>query len=175
MNRQDPPQNPAGPYEAVDATPQRIGGWIETLEQAPGLMRTAVAGLSADQLDTRYRNWSLRQIVHHLADSHLNIYIRTKWTLTESTPLIKAYDEAAWSALPQAAAGDVDTPLDLLAALHAHWCRLLRAMTPADWSRQFHHPESDTDVRLDEALGYYAWHCRHHTAQIHWRRERLAD
>jgi uncharacterized damage-inducible protein DinB len=168
------PQTPAGPF-----TPEENYGdarraeLIADVERAPGLLREAVAGLSDDCLDTRYRNWTIRQIVHHLADSHVNSYVRFKWALTEETPTIKAYDEGLWATLDDSRAGDVGPSLVLLEGLHRRWVHLLRAMTPEQFSRRFFHPETKQHVALSAALCYYAWHGRHHTGQIAWlRRER---
>jgi len=166
------PQNPAGefvPEEKVtsEGRAQRIGD----LEKAPIALRQAVAGLSEKQLDTRYRNWTIRQIVHHIADSHVNSYVRFKWTLTEERPTIKAYDEGRWAALADARAGDIQAPLALLEGLHAQWVQLLCSITPEQFARGFTHPETGKSFSLNAALCYYAWHGKHHTAQITWLRE----
>ncbi|MGH8244882.1 MAG: DinB family protein [Gammaproteobacteria bacterium] len=107
-----------------------------------------------------------------MADSHVNSYVRFKWALTEDQPTIKAYDEGRWSALEDARAGDIGPPLALLESLHARWVQLLRSMSEEQFRRSFIHPESRETVRLFAALPYYAWHCRHHTGQILWLRER---
>src|SRR4051794_5535205 len=168
----DAPQYPAGPYEAQERPDaRRRGEDIAALEAAPAALRRAVAGLSAGQLDTRYRNWTVRQIVHHLADSHVNSYIRFKWALTEEVPTIKAYDEGRWAALEDSRTGDVRAPLALMEGLHARWVQLLRSMAEADFDRSFIHPETSETVSLRATLCYYAWHCRHHTAQIRWLRQ----
>ena len=168
----DAPQNPAGPFVAEDGyDPPRRAEFIAVLDQAPAAVRRAVAGLTDERLDTRYRNWTVRQIVHHLADSHVNSYVRFKWALTEERPTIKAYDEGRWAALEDSRAGDIAAPLALLEGLHARWVQLLRAMTDEQFARSFHHPQSGEVVRLSAALCYYAWHCRHHTGQITWLRQ----
>ena len=123
------------------------------------------------QLNTKYRNWTIRQIVHHLADSHLHSYTRFKLTLTEDQPTIKPYDESRWSELPDAVSGPIGPSLTLYAALHDRWTQLLRAMTSDQFARSFYHPESGKTVSLNDALQYYAWHARHHTALIGWLRE----
>ena len=169
----DAPQNPAGPFVAEDGYDRRRRDeFIAVLDQAPAAVRHAVAGLADERLDTRYRNWTVRQIVHHLADSHVNSYVRFKWALTEERPTIKAYDEGRWAALEDSRAGDIAAPLALLEGLHARWVQLLRAMTDEQFARSFFHPETGQSVSLSAALCYYAWHCRHHTAQITWLRER---
>jgi uncharacterized damage-inducible protein DinB len=166
------PQNPAGAFVLeANYDQQRREEFITIIQTAPAALRKAVAGLSKEQLDTRYRNWTLRQIVHHMADSHVNSYIRFKWALTEERPTIKAYDEGRWAALEDSHTGDVEAPLALLEGLHARWVQLLRSMSSEQFARSFVHPETGATVSLAEALPYYAWHCRHHTGQILWLRE----
>jgi hypothetical protein len=168
----EPPQNPAGDFIPEDGyDPQRRAEFIAVLAEAPAVLRKLVVGLSQEQLDVRYRNWSVRQIVHHLADSHVNSYIRFKWTLTEEEPTIKAYDEGRWSALADARTGDIQAPLALLDGLHARWVQLLRSLTEQQFTRTFIHPETGKTISLNAALCYYAWHCKHHTAQIAWVRK----
>jgi len=130
--------------------------------------------LTASQLDTPYRpgGWTVRQVVHHVPDSHLNAYVRFKLALTEDSPTIKPYDEAAWAKLADTAETPVEVSLQLLESLHARWVRLLESMTEADFARQFHHPESGT-MSLDTYLSGYAWHCRHHVAHITQLRARM--
>ncbi len=167
-----PPQNPAGPFvPEEDYTSSRRDEFIREIEQAPERLRAQVADLSGAQLDTLYRNWTIRQIVHHLADSHLNSYMRFKWALTEDQPTIKPYDEGRWAALEEARRGDIAAPLACLVGLHARWVQLLRSMTDEQLARTFFHPESGATVSLRSALCYYAWHGRHHTAQVAWVRE----
>jgi uncharacterized damage-inducible protein DinB len=167
-----PPQYPAGPLQPENHYGlQRRDEFIAVLESAPADLRHAVAGLSDAQLDTRYKNWTVRQIVHHVADSHVNSYVRFKWTLTEEQPTIKAYDDGRWAALEDARTGDIRAPLALLEGLHLRWVQLLRSMTDEQFARSFIHPESGETISLRAALCYYAWHCRHHTGQIAWLRE----
>jgi hypothetical protein len=168
----EPPQYPAGtsgPDE--NPTPQRRAALIAEIERAPALLRQAVAGLSDAQLDTRYKNWSVRQIVHHVADSHVNAYVRFKLALTEDVPTVKPYDDGRWVELDDERRGDVAAPLALLDALHPCWVRLLRSMTDAQFARAYFHPEAGRTVALSAALGSYAWHGRHHTAQVLWLRQ----
>jgi hypothetical protein len=168
----NPPQNPAGEFVPEDDYgPDRRDEFIAAIANAPAALRQAVAGLSEQQLDTPYKNWIVRQIVHHLADSHVNSYVRFKWTLTEERPTIKAYDEGRWAALEDSRTRDVRAPLGLLDGLHARWVHLLRSMAPEQYARSFIHPETGQPVTLKKALCYYAWHCKHHTAQISWLRE----
>jgi uncharacterized damage-inducible protein DinB len=168
----DAPQNPAGAFVPEDNFgPARRDELIARIAHAPAALRQTVAGLSEEALDTPYRNWTVRQIVNHLADSHVNTYVRFKWALTEEVPTIKAYDEARWAALEDSRGGDIQLPLALLEALHARWAHLLRSMTGEQFGRAFVHPETGETVTLRAALSYYAWHGRHHTAQIRWLRE----
>jgi hypothetical protein len=165
----EPPQFPAGPFQPVETfDASSRDRWIAEIEAAPGVLRDCVAGLSPARLDTKYKNWTIRQIVHHLADSHVHSYIRFKWTLTEETPTIKAYDEGSWAALDDSRTGDIAPALALLDGLHRRWVMLLRSMTMAQFSRAFLHPETGKLVSLSSALAIYAWHGKHHTAQIQW-------
>jgi uncharacterized damage-inducible protein DinB len=141
---------------------------IGEIAAAPGALRSVVAGLSRDQLETRYRpgGWTVKQVVHHVPDSHLNAYTRFKLALTEDEPTIKPYDEAKWAELPDSQRVPIDVSLDLLDALHTRWVALLRAMDVADFNRSFRHPEHDRILTLAQLLGLYAWHGRHHVAHI---------
>ena len=165
----DPPQFPAGPFVPPDTHGGRERDvWIGEIEGAPARVREAVSGLTDRQLDTTYRNWTIRQIAHHIADSHLNSYVRFKLALTEDRPTIKPYDESRWSELADARRAAIAPSLHLLDGLHARWCHLLRSLGQNEFERSFHHPESRETVPLWRALAYYAWHARHHTAQITW-------
>jgi len=141
---------------------------IAEIAAAPGALRSAVAGLSRDQLETRYRpdGWTVRQVVHHVPDSHLNAYIRFKLALTENEPTIKTYDETKWAELPDSQRVPTDVSLDLLEALHIRWVALLRSMDAADFNRAFRHPEHNRTLTLGQLLALYAWHSRHHVAHI---------
>ena len=169
MTNTSPPQNPAGEFvsenEYSEATKARL---IQSIKDAPQKLRETVAGLNDEQLDTLYRNWTIRQIVHHIADSHLNSLVRFKWTLTEDHPTIKAYVEGDWVQLADAKSGDIEPSLALLDALHSKWVQLLETMTEEQFRKQFHHPQTNEDVDLWTALNSYAWHGKHHTAQIAW-------
>lgn len=166
------PLNPAGEFAAEqECTPARIAELIEQIASAPAELRKAVAGLTESQLDTLYRNWSIRQIVHHLADSHVNSYIRFKWALTEDQPTIKAYFEDRWVALADSKHGEIAAPLALFDAIHARWAQLLKSMEYGDFEKSFIHPETSQQVTLKSALCYYPWHSRHHTGQILWLRQ----
>ena len=159
---------PLGPFEApATIDPEQVAAWIDEIERLPAELRVAVAPLSEPQLDTRYRpgGWTLRQVVHHLADSHLNSIIRFKWALTEERPTIKPYFEDRWAELADYQ-GPVEGSLALLEALHARWVVLLRSLGPDQLRRAFHHPELGADVPLDRNVGLYAWHGRHHLAHV---------
>ena len=140
--------------------------WIREIARAPRELRAAVAGLSPEQLDTPYRpgGWTVRQVAHHVPDSHMNAFVRFKLALTEDQPTIKPYDEARWAVLADAAL-PVDPSLDLLEALHVRWVRLLESMSELDYQRTFVHPESGA-WRLDQYLAQYAWHGQHHVAHV---------
>lgn len=140
---------------------------IDAVESAPRRLREAVAGLTAAQFDTPYREggWTVRQVVHHVPDSHMNNYVRFKLALTEAEPVIKPYDEAAWAALADSFDTPIETSLCLLECLHARWVSLLRSLSAEDWKKRFRHPELGA-VTLDSNLALYAWHGDHHIAHI---------
>lgn len=168
----EPPLNPAGEFiKEENCNPARLAELIAEIDHAPGRLQQVVAGLSDHQLDTKYRNWTIRQIVHHLADSHVNSYVRCKWTLTEDTPTIKAYFEDRWVALADCRDGATEPSLALFETIHVRWVQLLRTLSHADFARSFIHPETGQTIRLDTLLSYYPWHARHHTGQIAWLRE----
>jgi DinB family protein len=145
---------------AVDAA-------VATIAETPARMRAAIAGLSPAQLDTPYRDggWTVRQLVHHVPESHLNAYTRCKLALTEDVPTIKPYAEDQWAKTPEVSATPIDVSLTLLDALHTRWVILLRALGPTQWARTFRHPESGT-WRVDELAALYAWHGSHHIAHV---------
>lgn len=159
---------PIGHFEHTgDVTPADRERWIDDIEALPEALRQAVDGISEAALDTPYRpdGWTLRQVIHHIPESHLNAYVRVKWTLTEEEPTIKAYNEAAWSELPDVGIVPIGISVDLLTSLHARWTMLLRTLSDAEWNRTFIHPETGLQ-RLDLTIGSYAWHGRHHLAHI---------
>ena len=167
-----PPDNPAGPFQMVDSYDEQVKSkLLETLREAPENLRQAVHGLTAVQLDTRYKNWTIRQITHHLADSHLHSLIRFKWALSEDHPTIKAYEEADWVELTDSKIGDIGPALAMFGGLHAKWVQVLESITAAQFERTFFHPQSNESVSLWTALNYYPWHCQHHSAQIVWLRK----
>lgn len=159
---------PVGRYRPPkEITQDTRAEWIGEIERLPENLRRAVSGLSEAQLDTRYRpgGWTVRQVVHHLADSHLNSYSRFRWAVTENVPEIKTYNEADWAELPDAKTAPVQLSLSLIEALHARWALLLRSFGDAEFARKTKHPEWG-EIQLDWLLGLYAWHCRHHLAHI---------
>lgn len=162
------PRYPVGRFhkpQTIDA--QALEQAISTLEELPQEMRDAVAGLDDEQLDTPYRagGWTLLQTVHHVADSHMNAYIRMKLALTEDAPIIKTYEEALWANLHDGHDAPAEWSLSLLDALHARWVMMLRSLTDAQWQRTFVHPEHGP-LGLQTAVLMYDWHSRHHTAHI---------
>lgn len=170
------PRYPIGKFERKDRlTPAERSAMIEQIAQAPQRMYEAVVKLDDKQLDTPYRQggWTLRQVVHHVPDSHLNAYIRFKWALTEDSPTIKAYDEAAWAKLSDSRDTPIETSLVLLDKLHDRWMHLVRAMSEADFQRTLQHPEHKGPMTLDTIIAMYSWHGRHHVAHITSTRERM--
>jgi hypothetical protein len=140
---------------------------IDAIAETPARLSSAVVGLNAAQLDTPYRpgGWTVRQVVHHVPDSHMNAFVRFKLALTEEQPAIKTYDEARWAELPDAKNTPIEPSLALLSNLHKRWDVLLRSLTPEQWARKMQHPEMGSVV-LDDYLQVYAWHGRHHVAHI---------
>ena len=148
---------------------------LDDVAQTPINLRTSVKGLSDSQLDTPYRDggWTVRQVVHHVPDSHMNAYVRFKMALTEDSPTIKTYEEARWAELPDTKATPVEVSLVLLDTLHDRWVRLLRSLTPEQWNRTYRHPELGP-MTLEKVLALYAWHGPHHVAHITELRKRMS-
>lgn len=146
---------------------------LDNIAQTPAKLRAAVKGLSEAQLDTHYRpgGWTVRQVVHHMPDSHMNSYVRCKLALTEQEPTIKPYAEDRWAELADTKATPIEVSLTLLDSLHDRWMRLLRSMTAEDWKKSFRHPELGL-MPLDRNLALYSWHGRHHVAHITGLRQR---
>ena len=165
---------PVGPFKFEGTlSPEQRQALIDEIAVTPEKMRAAVSGLSEEQLDTPYRpdGWTVRQVVHHVPDSHLNSYCRFKLALTEEHPTIRAYDENLWAHTDDALRAPVEISLDLLEALHRRWVLFLRSFDDKDFERTFHHPELGT-VSVDKNVALYAWHGRHHVAHITSLRDR---
>lgn len=162
------------PPENDEQMTERRAHYIEVLANLPANFRSAVRGLDEKQLDTPYRpeGWTVRQVAHHVPDSHLNAYIRFKWTLTEFEPSIKTYKEDLWAKLPDTEQTPIETSLVLLQALHGRWVTLLKSMSADDFARTLRHPEMGV-LSLDRMLALYAWHSAHHTAHIAGLRKRM--
>ena len=160
---------PVGRFERLQgpANEATRSGHIETIARTPATFQSLTKGRTDAELDTPYRpgGWTVRQVVHHVPDSHMNAYIRMKFAVTEDAPAIKAYDEAKWAELSEAKSGPAEMSLALLEALHRRWVTFLRGLPAADFARAYVHPELGR-VTLDEAVALYAWHCRHHGGHI---------
>ena len=168
------PSFPVGRFVAPEAiTSADRERFLVEIEETPARLRAAVSGLTEAQLDTPYRDggWTVRQVVHHLPDSHLNSYTRFRLALTEDEPTIRPYQEDRWAELPDARTAPVEISLALLESLHRRWVLLLRSLTPEQWALRFRHPDLGT-VPLERNLALYAWHGRHHVAHITSLRER---
>lgn len=148
--------------------PLCISGWIDQLEEFPAALAGVVGQLRPEHLDTCYRpgGWTVRQVIHHLADSHMNAYIRIKLVLTEENPVVKPYQEALWAELPEAKHSDVHLSVAILKGIHGRMAATLRALAYADFERTYRHPEFTRPLSLAFLTGTYAWHGQHHLAQI---------
>ncbi len=151
-----------------EITQENIDDWISIIENHPEKLQVLVENLSAEQLDTPYREggWSIRQVVHHLSDSHHNSYTRFKWTLTEDKPVIKAYYEDRWAELFDSKSAPIQLSLNTLKALHSKWVYFLKGLSKEDLEQFFIHPDGNEKVTLKENIGIYAWHCEHHYEHI---------
>ena len=169
------PRYPIGKFSfAGPLNEEQKARFLDDIEQTPARLKAAVNGLSAQQLDTPYRDggWTVRQVVHHVPDSHLNSYIRFKLALTEEEPTIRPYMEDRWAELPEAKTAPIELSLALLEDLHKRWILMLRALQPTEWKRTFRHPEIGP-MTLEKNLALYAWHGRHHVAHVTALRERM--
>jgi len=157
-----------------EVTPDKRAKFVAAIREAPGAFRAAVRGLNDAQLNTPYRpdGWTVRQVIHHVPESHMNAYTRFKLAITEDNPTIKPYDENAWAKTADVGREPVETSLVLLDALHKRWVTLLETMKPEDFSRTVFHPEHNREMNLDFLLQMYAWHGRHHAAHITGLRSR---
>jgi uncharacterized damage-inducible protein DinB len=166
---------PIGPFKLESApTDEQVQRAIQEISEAPAKLRAAVEGLSPEQLETPYRlgGWTVRQVVHHVPDSHLNSYCRFKLALTEDEPTIKAYHEDRWAELDDSRTAPIEVSLAMLESLHKRWVLLMKSLAPADFARTFRHPEIGL-VSLAKNVCLYAWHGRHHVAHIASLRERM--
>ena len=162
------PRYPIGKFTPPqDITPALRTQAIDTIAELPAKFRAAVNGLKYTQLDAPYRDggWTVRQVAHHVPESHMNAYVRLKLALTEKEPTVKPYDEALWAKLPDAKL-PIDVSLDLLDSLHERWVRVWRALQPAEFARTLRHPDHPNLLTVDWLLFLYAWHGRHHTAHV---------
>lgn len=166
---------PIGRYTAPETYPPEMQDeWIAAIEALPQWLDVCIENLDAEQLNTPYRpgGWTPVQVIHHIADSHMNAYIRLKLTLTEDSPVVKPWDEKAWSLLPDVSTVPVNISITLLHALHRRMGQTMRNMSPEDWERTYYHPEHERYVPLWELADLYAWHGRHHMEQIRQLRQR---
>lgn len=153
--------------------PEEIGtlllnNWKKTIAEFPEQLKTTLQNLSLTELNWRYRpeGWTVKQVVHHLADSHMNALIRIKLALTEENPVIRPYEEALWAELPDGLDNDLSASLKIIEGVHQRWSNLLESFTEKEWNRLYFHPEHQRLFSVKEALGIYDWHCRHHLAHI---------
>src|SRR5712664_1657372 len=169
------PRYPIGPFSPdTHPTPGTRARHIHEINTLPASMRKAVAGLSNEQLETPYREggWTVRQLAHHVPDSHMNAYIRFKLALTEDEPMIRPYMEDRWAELPESRQAPIDVSLALTDSLHQRWTLVLRNISDADWKRTFRHPEMGL-LSLEKTLALYSWHGRHHVAHVTTLREKM--
>jgi len=166
---------PIGPFK-FDGEPSesQLKQFISDIGQTPARLRAALAGLTEEQIETPYRpgGWTVRQVVHHIPESHMNAYVRMKLALTEDNPTIKPYDEARWAETPEVQATPIKVSLTMLEALHQRWVTLLKGLKPAEFARTFAHPESGVWT-LGKYIALYSWHGKHHVAHITSLRERM--
>jgi hypothetical protein len=168
MNNDEQLRYPVGKFIPQESyTPQEVQQNISRIEALPAKVEALVKDLSAAKLETTYREggWNARQVIHHLADSHMNAYIRFKWTLTENTPLIKAYDEKLWAETPETKL-DPAISLNFLKALHIKLVALLKVIKPEDLKKEFLHPETKKLVKIERLIATYAWHGEHHLGHL---------
>jgi hypothetical protein len=169
MTELDALRYPVGKFERLKAPLGRAGRepLVKTIEDTPARLRALVGGLSDAELETPYRpgGWTIRQVVHHVPDSHMNAYVRMKLAATEESPTIRVYEEQLWAELPDGKSGPIEMSLALLEALHRRWIVFLRNLTDAEFARTFQHPQWNV-VTIEEAVALYAWHSRHHVAHV---------
>lgn len=166
---------PIGKYEAQPFSEKQLEEWLIDIQFLPQQLENTILNLDEAQIYTPYRpeGWTVKQLVHHVADSHMNAYIRFKLGLTEDNPAIKPYDEGAWANLSDTQNLPINISLTLLHALHTRWLEVLKGITQKDWNRTVYHPEHKKEITLWHLLGMYAWHGKHHVAHITALRERM--
>ncbi|MFD0587920.1 YfiT family bacillithiol transferase [Paenibacillus sp. GCM10027627] len=166
---------PIGRYSFEGMNSEQQEKWIAEIERLPAALREAVAGLNDEQLDTPYRlgGWTVRQVVHHIADAGLNCFSRFKLALTESNPTIKPFDEEGWADTSDSLKASPELSLIIVEGLYARWSLLLRSMDRTQFEKQFYHPERGSQLKLSYFLGFVAWHGKHHVAHITSLRERM--
>lgn len=167
---------PIGKYQKPENfNPGLKDEWIAAISSLPDWLESCVENLDEAQLKTPYRpgGWTVIQTIHHIADSHMNAYVRLKLALTEDIPQIKPYEEALWAELPDVHIVPVNVSLTLLHALHRRWVAVLKNMKPADWNRSFYHPDQRRNIPLWEMTALYAWHGKHHMEQVRRLRQRM--
>ncbi len=165
----EPLRFPIGPFQLPQTIESKhVKEWIDVIERFPSLLELETQGLGAERVNWTYRpgGWSIKQVVHHCADSHMNSFMRFKLALTEHRPIIRPYSEDRWAELADSLSDDLSASLSILHGLHTRWGQLLRSLGPEELSRSFDHPESDRTIALDENIGLYAWHCEHHLAHV---------
>ena len=168
MNNDDLLRYPIGKFIAKDSySTEELQDYIERIENLPREIEKVINSMTLKQLDMPYRQggWTARQVVHHIADSHTNAYVRFKWTITESMPTIKAYDEKAWAETAETKLDPVIS-IELLKALHTKWSAMLRRLSPSEFQKEFLHPETSRRMRLDRMTAMYAWHGEHHFGHL---------
>jgi len=169
------PRYPIGKFEFEGPTTEaQRRALVDDIERTPAALRSALQGLTPQQVETPYREggWTVRQVVHHLADSHMNAFIRFKLALTEDEPTVKPYKENLWAELDDSLGSPAEVSLTLLEQLHTRWIRLLRSIKPEEWKRAFQHPEWGT-ISLEKNLALYSWHGKHHVAHVTELRKRM--
>lgn len=166
---------PIGKYKNQPFSEKLLGEWLIDIKNLPQHLENAILNLDEAQLDTKYRDggWTVKQVVHHVADSHMNAYIRIKLGLTEENPTIKPYDEAAWAIMKDTENLPVNISLTLLHALHIRWYEILKNLSSSDLERTVVHPDHNKKFTIWELISQYAWHSKHHTAHITSLRERM--
>jgi len=162
------PRYPIGKFEPQPYSEKQKADWLRDLETLPGQLEQAVQGLDEHQLETPYREggWTVKQVVHHVADSHINAYVRIKLALTEENPPIKTYEEKEWAELADVHTVPINVSLTLLHALHRRWLAAIKGLDQAGWERTMFHPVQEKNVTIWWMLGLYAWHGKHHLAHI---------